>query len=126
MSSQDYSTLDHDSANAVEQAMAAEARGGKHDPRIDKMYRKDVITIYVFVIALLVVMWPVFFLVANPVITDNALRWLLIGLGVFASVFNAVGMISNARRLGHERVRFYSQDLYWQDEKRRRKAEGLL
>lgn len=126
MSSHDYSALDKDSASAVEQAMEAEARGARHDPRIDKMYHQDVWTIYIFVAALLAVMWPVFFLVANPVITNNDLRWLLIGLGVFASVFNAVGMISNARRLGHERVRFYSQDLFWQDEKRRRKQEGLL
>jgi hypothetical protein len=72
------------------------------------------------------VLWTVFFLVANPVITDDKLRWLLIGLGVFASIFNSVGMISNTRRLKHEAVRFYSQDLFWQDEKKRRKAEGLL
>ena len=71
-------------------------------------------------------LWGVFFLVANPEITDDSLRWLLIGLGVFASIFNSVGMISNTRRLKHEAVRFYSQDLFWQDEKKRRKAAGLL
>ena len=118
------STPDVDSA--VEQALSAEEHGGKHDPRIDRLYRQDVITIYVFVVALWIVLWTVFFLVANPVIHDNALRWLLIGLGLFASIFNSVGMISNTRRLKHESVRFYSQDLFWQDEKKRRKAAGLL
>ncbi len=118
------STQDVDSI--VEQALEAEEHGGKHDPRIDKLYRQDVITIYIFVVALWVVLWTVFFLVANPEITDEKLRWLLIGLGVFASIFNSVGMISNTRRLKHEAVRFYSQDLFWQDEKKRRKAAGLL
>jgi O-antigen/teichoic acid export membrane protein len=118
------STPDVDSI--VEQALEAEVHGGKHDPRIDRLYRQDVITIYIFVVALWLVLWTVFFLVANPVITDDKLRWLLIGLGVFASIFNSVGMISNTRRLKHEAVRFYSQDLFWQDEKKRRKAEGLL
>jgi Fe2+ transport system protein B len=118
------STPDVDSI--VEKALEAEEHGGKHDPRIDRIYRQDVITIYIFVVALWLVLWTVFFLVANPVITDNSLRWLLIGLGVFASIFNSVGMISNTRRLKHEAVRFYSQDLFWQDEKKRRKAEGLL
>ena len=79
-----------------------------------------------FVILLWVVLWSVFFFVANPEIDNETLRWLLIGLGVFASVFNSVGMISNTRRLRHEAVRFYSQDLFWQDEKKRRKAQGLL
>jgi len=110
----------------VEQAMEAEAHGEKHDPRIDKLYKQDVLVIYTFVVLLWVVLWGVFFLVANPEITDESLRWLLIGLGVFASVFNATAMISNARRLKHEAVRFYSQDLFWQDEKKRRKAAGLL
>jgi O-antigen/teichoic acid export membrane protein len=118
------STPDVDSI--VEQALEAEVHGGKHDPRIDRLYRQDVITIYIFVVALWLVLWTVFFLVANTVITDDKLRWLLIGLGVFASIFNSVGMISNTRRLKHEAVRFYSQDLFWQDEKKRRKAEGLL
>jgi len=119
-------TGEHDVDLAVEEALEAEVRGGKHDPRIDRLYRQDVITIYVFVIAMWVVLWGVFFLVANPEIDDELLRWLLIGLGVFASVFNSVGMISNTRRLKHEAVRFYSQDLFWQDEKKRRKAAGLL
>ena len=87
------------------------------------MYKRQ---IYFFVVALWIVLWTVFLVVANPVITDDKLRWLLIGLGVFASIFNSVGMISNTRRLKHEAVRFYSQDLFWQDEKKRRKAEGLL
>jgi len=112
--------------NVVEQAIEAEAHGGKHDPRIDKLYRQDKIVIYFFVVTLWIVLWGVFFLVANPEITNDTLRWLLIGLGVFASIFNSVGMISNIRRLKHEAVRFYSQDLFWQDEKKRRKAEGLL
>ena len=116
----------HEVDLVVEEAIEAEERGGKHDPRIDKLYRQDVIVIYIFVIALWVVLWGVFFLVANPEIDDELLRWLLIGLGVFASVFNSVGMISNTRRLKHEAVRFYSQDLFWQDEKKRRKAAGLL
>jgi uncharacterized membrane protein len=118
------STQDVDSI--VERALEAEEHGGKHDPRIDKLFRQDVITIYIFVIALWIVLWVVFFFIANPVIDDDKLRWLLIGLGVFASIFNSVGMISNTRRLKHEAVRFYSQDLFWQDEKKRRKAAGLL
>ena len=113
--------------HVVEEAIEAEEHGGKHDPRIDRLYRQDVIVIYAFVILLWVVLWSVFFLVANPGDRrTTALRWLLIGLGVFASVFNSVGMISNTRRLRHEAVRFYSQDLFWQDEKKRRKAQGLL
>lgn len=116
----------HEVDLAVEEAIEAEERGGKHDPRIDRLYRQDVIVIYIFVIALWVVLWGVFFLVANPEIDDDLLRALLIGLGVTASVFNSVGMISNTRRLKHEAVRFYSQDLFWQDEKKRRKAAGLL
>ncbi len=119
-------TGEHEVDHVVEEAIEAEAHGGKHDPRIDRLYRQDVIVIYIFVIALWLALWSVFFLVANPEITDNALRWLLIGLGLFASVFNSVGMISNTRRLKHEAVRFYSQDLFWQDEKKRRKAQGLL
>jgi hypothetical protein len=119
-------TGEHEVDLAVEEALEAEQRGGKHDTRIDKLYRQDVIVIYIFVVALWVVLWGVFFLVANPEIDDELLRWLLIGLGVFASVFNSVGMISNTRRLKHEAVRFYSQDLFWQDEKKRRKAAGLL
>lgn len=110
----------------VEQAIEAEAKGAVHDPRIDKLYRQDKIVIYIFVVSLWVTLWAVFFLVANLEITDEKLRWLLIGLGVFASIFNSVGMIANVRRLKHEAVRFYSQDLFWQDEKKRRKAEGLL
>lgn len=116
----------HEVDVAVEEAVEAEQRGGKHDPRIDKLYRMDVTVIYLFVVLLWVVLWSVFFFVVNPEIDDNSLRWLLIGLGVFASVFNSVGMISNTRRLRHEAVRFYSQDLFWQDEKKRRKAQGLL
>lgn len=116
----------HEVDHVVEEAIEAEMHGGKHDPRIDKLYRQDVIVIYIFVIALWLALWSVFFLVANPEIADETLRWLLIGLGVFASVFNSVGMISNTRRLKHEAVRFYSQDLFWQDEKKRRKAQGLL
>ena len=119
-------TGEHEVDHVVEEAIEAEAHGGKHDPRIDRLYRQDVIVIYIFVIALWLALWSVFFLVANPEITDNTLRWLLIGLGLFASVFNSVGMISNTRRLKHEAVRFYSQDLFWQDEKKRRKAQGLL
>jgi hypothetical protein len=115
--------LDVDDVLAAE--LAEEKRTGKHDPRIDKLYRQDVITIYTFVILLWITLWSVFFLVANPLITDNILRWLLIVLGVTASVFNTVGMISNTRRLKHEAVRFYGQDLYWQDEKKRRKRLGI-
>jgi hypothetical protein len=120
------STPTPDVEQAVETAIERAAAGGTHDPRIDRLYRQDVITIYTFVVVLWLCLWSVFFFVANPEITNETLRWLLIGLGVFASVFNSVGMISNTRRLKHEAVRFYSQDLFWQDEKKRRKAEGLL
>ena len=68
--------------HVVEEAIEAEEHGGKHDPRIDRLYRQDVIVIYAFVILLWVVLWSVFFLVANPEITNDSLRWLLIGLGV--------------------------------------------
>jgi O-antigen/teichoic acid export membrane protein len=106
---------------AVEQAVAAESKRGTHDPRIERTYRRDVITIYTFVIALWITLWAVFFFVVNPNVNDNALRWLMIGLGVFASVFNATGMIQNTRRLKQEAVRFYSQDLFWQDQKKLQK-----
>jgi O-antigen/teichoic acid export membrane protein len=106
---------------AVEQAVQAEARKGTHDPRIEKTYRRDVITIYTFVIALWITLWSVFFFAANPLIHDNGLRWLMIGLGIFASVFNATGMIQNTRRLKQEAIRFYSQDLFWQDQKKLQK-----
>jgi hypothetical protein len=106
---------------AVEQAVAAEAKRGTHDPRIEKTYRRDVITIYTFVIALLITLWSVFFFVVNPNVTNDSLRWLMIGLGVFASVFNATGMIQNTRRLKQEAIRFYSQDLFWQDQKKLQK-----
>jgi hypothetical protein len=117
---------------AVEAAVAAEAKRGTHDPRIGRTYRRDVITIYVFVIALWITLWSVFFFVANPLIEDDGLRWLMIGLGIFASVFNATGMIQNTRRLKQEAVRFYSQDLFWQDQKKlqkeyaRREHEAFL
>jgi hypothetical protein len=106
---------------AVEQAIRAEARKATHDPRIDKTYRRDVITIYAFVIALWITLWSVFLFAANPNIDDNGLRALMIGLGVFASIFNATGMIQNTRRLKQEAVRFYSQDLFWQDQKKLQK-----
>jgi hypothetical protein len=111
---------------ALEQALEEERKTHKHDPRIDKLYHQDQVVIYVFVILLWVVLWGVFFGVVNPNLEDNGLRAFLIGLALFASIFNTVGMISNIRRLKHEAVRFYSQDLYWQDEKKRRKAEGSL
>lgn len=107
---------------AVESAISKEASAHTHDPRIDAMYKRDVITIYAFVVALWVVLWSVFFFVANRYIDDDLLRFVLILLGLFASVFNTVGMVQNIRRLRHERVRFYSQDLYWQDQKRAQKA----
>lgn len=111
--------------SALERALEEERKTHKHDPRIDKLYHQDVVVIYIFVIMLWVVLWGVFFIV-NPLIHDQSLRVFLIALGLIASIFNTVGMISNTRRLKHEAVRFYSQDLYWQDEKKRRKAEGIL
>lgn len=107
---------------AVAEAIVKESSAHTHDPRIDAMYKRDVVTIYVFVIALWIVLWSIFFFVANRYIEDDLLRLALIVLGLMASVFNTVGMIQNIRRLGHERVRFYSQDLYWQDQKRAQKA----
>lgn len=104
--------------HAVEEALAREAVRATHDPRIDQMYKRDVIIIYAFVVALWIVLWTTFFLAANPFIEDEGLRWLLIGLGAMASIFNATGMIQNTRRLKHEAVRFYTQDLFWQDQKR--------
>lgn len=112
-----------DVETAVEQAIASAAAGKTHDPRIDMMYKKDRLVIYAFVIALWAVLWPTFFLAANPYITDEGLRWFLIGLGAVACIFNTTGMIQNTRRLKHEAVRFYSQDLFWQDQKAALKAE---
>jgi hypothetical protein len=112
--------------SVVEQALEAEAAGKAHDPRIDRMYRQDVIVIYAFVIVLWITLWLVFFLVANPVIHDNLLRWIMIALGAIASIFNTTGMVSNTLRLRHEAVRFYSQDLFWQDEKTKYKQEEAL
>lgn len=106
----------------IARATAAEEKEHKHDPRINSMYTRDVITIYVFVAALWIVLWSIFFFAANPYIEDNLLRLALIVLGLLASVFNTVGMIQNTRRLKHESVRFYSQDLYWQDQKRAQKG----
>jgi hypothetical protein len=111
-----------DVERAVEQALAAD-EAGKHDPRIDRMYQRDRLIIYAFVIALWAVLWVTFFLAANPFIEDEALRWLLIGLGAVACIFNSTGMITNTIRLKHESVRFYSQDLYWQDQKKALTAE---
>ena len=113
------SEVDH----AVEEALAEQAKKQVHDPRIDKMYKRDVKVIYAFVIGLWVVLWTTFFLAANPFIEDESLRWFLIALGAMASIFNATGMIQNTRRLKHEAVRFYTQDLFWQDQKRELKAE---
>lgn len=110
--------------DVVARAIAAEEKGQSHDPRIDAMYRQDIWTIYAFVIALWIVLWSTFFFVANRYIEDNLLRLALIGLGLFASIFNTVGMVQNTRRLRHEAVRFYSQDLYWQDQKRAAKEAG--
>ena len=111
---------------AVERAIAAEQQKGTHDPRIEAMYRRDVLVIYAFVIALWIVLWGVYLLVANPMIHDNTLRYLMIGLGLFASIFNSVGMIQNTRRLKQESVRFYSQDLFWQDQKKLIKEQDRL
>lgn len=112
--------------SALEKALEEERKTHHHDPRIDKLYHQDRFVIYALVIALWIVLWGVFFGVVNPVIEDNGLRVLLIALALFASIFNTIGMVTNVTRLKHEAVRFYSQDLYWQDEKRRRKAEGSL
>jgi hypothetical protein len=114
-------TLDVESA--VEKAIADAAAGRTHDPRIDDMYKKDRLVIYAFVAALWAVLWATFFLAANPYIDDNGLRWFLIALGAFACIFNTTGMIQNTRRLKHEAVRFYSQDLFWQDQKAALKEE---
>lgn len=109
---------------AVERAIEAEERKGTHDPRINAMYTRDVWIIYAFVVALWIVLWGVFFYVALPQIHDQKLIWFLVLLGAFASLFNAVGMIQNTRRLKQEAVRFYSQDLFWQDQKKLLKAEA--
>jgi hypothetical protein len=105
---------------AVAQAIAAETTSHAHDPRIDDMFRKDVIIIYVFVALLWVVIWGVF-IAAVTYMDDPLLIIALVGLGVFACAFNTVGMVQNTRRLAKERVRFYSQDLYWQDQKKAQK-----
>lgn len=107
---------------AVERAILEEERKGTHDPRIEKMYGRDRLTIYAFVVALWITLWSVFFFVANPLIHDEGLRWLMIALGLFASIFNSVGMIQNTIRLKQEAVRFYTQDLFWQDEAKRQRA----
>jgi hypothetical protein len=107
---------------AVAQAIAADSTAHRHDPRIDAMYKRDVWIIYVFVAAMWIVLWAVFFAVVQYM-DDGLLIAALVGLGLFACVFNTVGMIQNSRRLAHERVRFYSQDIYWQDQKKALKAQ---
>lgn len=107
---------------AVERAILQEERRATHDPRIEKMYGRDRLTIYLFVIAMWITLWSVFFFVANPLIHDEGLRWLMISLGLFASLFNSVGMIQNTRRLKQEAVRFYTQDLFWQDQAKLQKT----
>jgi len=109
--------------HVVEEALARQAARATHDPRIDKMYKRDLVVIYAFVIALWVVLWATFFLAANPFIDDEGLRWLLIGLGAMASIFNATGMIQNTHRLKQEAVRFYTMDIFWQDQKKQLKLE---
>jgi len=91
------------------------------DPRINSVYHKDVWAIYVFVVSMWIVLWAVFFGVLRYM-EDPALVWVLAILGVLACVFNTVGMIQNVRRLGHERHRFYSQDLFWLDQKKAQRA----
>jgi hypothetical protein len=107
---------------AVAQAMAAESTAHTHDPRIDAMFKRDVWIIYIFVASMWIVLWSVFFAVVQYM-DDPLLIAALVGLGLFACVFNTVGMVQNSRRLGHERVRFYSQDLYWQDQKKAAKGQ---
>jgi hypothetical protein len=110
---------------AIAKALAAEMTAHTHDQRIDAMYRQDVRIIYAFVVAMWVVLWGVFFFVVQYM-EDPLLIAALVTLGVTACIFNSVGMIQNTRRLGQERVRFYSQDLYWQDRKKeaKRAARG--
>lgn len=106
---------------AVAQAIAAETTGHAHDPRIDAIFHRDVWIIYIFVVAMWIVLWGVFLGVVS-LMDDPLLIAALVGLGLAACIFNTVGMVQNTRRLGHERVRFYSQDLYWQDQKKAQKV----
>jgi hypothetical protein len=96
---------------------------GAPDPRIDALYHSDVRIMYSFVIGMWVVLWYIFFAVARYV-TDTRLMVVLFALNALACLFNTVGLVQNVRRLGHERLRFYSQDLYWQDQRQAQRALG--
>ncbi|MEO6056101.1 MAG: hypothetical protein ABI860_02450 [Gemmatimonadales bacterium] len=93
------------------------------DPRIDALYHSDVRIMYSFVVGMWVVLWYVFFAVARHV-ADTRLLIVLFALNALACLFNTVGLVQNVRRLGHERLRFYSQDLYWQDQRKAQQALG--
>ncbi|HUR95282.1 MAG TPA: hypothetical protein VMY76_11900 [Gemmatimonadales bacterium] len=94
---------------------------GAPDPRIDALYHSDVRIMYGFAIAMWVVLWFIFFAVAKYV-TDSRLLVVLFALNALACLFNTVGLVQNVRRLGQERLRFYSQDLYWQDQRQAQRA----
>jgi uncharacterized membrane protein len=103
----------------------ANPRGGAGatDPRINALYHSDVRIMYSFVIGMWVVLWYIFFVVA-PYVADTRLMIVLFALNALACLFNTVGLVQNVRRLGHERLRFYSQDLYWQDQRQAQRALG--
>jgi hypothetical protein len=93
------------------------------DPRINQLYHLDVKIMYVFVVSMWIVLWYIFFAVL-PYMTDPRLIALLVALNLLACLFNTVGLVQNVRRLGHERLRFYSQDLYWQDQRIAQQRRG--
>jgi hypothetical protein len=97
--------------------------GAARDPRIDAMYHSDVRVMYLFVAVMWIVLWYIFFAVV-PYMTDRRLIALLVVLNLLACLFNTVGLVQNVRRLGQERLRFYSQDLYWQDQRTAQRGLG--
>jgi hypothetical protein len=102
---------------------AGSATDAAGDPRVDAMYRRDVLYTYAFVVLVWLVVGSIF-AVAAAFAHSGLLIAVLGALGCLACLLNTLGMVQNARRLGHERSRFYPQDLYWQDQqKARRQSE---
>lgn len=90
------------------------------DPRVDAMYRRDVLYSYAFVALVWLVVGSIFGVAAG--FAHSGLLIAALGaLAFLACLLNTLGMVQNARRLGHERSRFYPQDLYWQDQKKARR-----
>jgi len=103
---------------------AGSAADAAVDPRVDAMYRRDVLYTYAFVVLVWLVVGSIFG-VAAAFAHSRLLIAVLGALGCLACLLNTLGMVQNARRLGQERSRFYPQDLYWQDQQKARRQSEM-